>query len=63
MSDKMKTEILKIQSYLPEYIPLDGLAVTSATYMLSERENRLRNTLVIGILHGFLHEIICNDKK
>lgn len=36
-------------------IPIDGLAVTLATFILSPSDLRLRNTVVIAAIHGYLH--------
>lgn len=36
-------------------IPLDGLAITLATFLLSPDDLRLRNTIVIAAIHGYLH--------
>lgn len=36
-------------------IPIDGLAVSIAAFALSPDETRVRNTIVIAGLHGFLH--------
>ena len=36
-------------------IPIDGLAVTLATFMLSDDDHRIRNTIIIAGLHGALH--------
>jgi hypothetical protein len=36
-------------------IPIDGLAVTIASFILSPDETRIRNTIIIAGLHGVLH--------
>jgi hypothetical protein len=36
-------------------IPLDGLAITLATFLLSPDDLRLRNTIIIAAIHGTLH--------
>lgn len=38
-------------------IPLDGLAVSVATFMLSPDQTRIRNTIIIAGIHGVLHPI------
>jgi hypothetical protein len=40
-------------------VPLDGVVITLATWFLSPVETRLRNSLVIGALHGGLHKTAC----
>jgi hypothetical protein len=40
-------------------IPLDGAVITIATWFLSPQETRVRNTIVIGVLHGALHKTAC----
>lgn len=40
---------------LGKEIPLDGVAVVAATWFLSENKTRIRNSLIIGALHGILH--------
>lgn len=36
-------------------VPQDGLAVSLAVYWLSPQGDKIRNTLVVAALHGFLH--------
>jgi hypothetical protein len=38
-------------------IPIDGLAVSLATFILSPPETRVRNTIAIALIHGTLHPI------
>lgn len=39
----------------PESIPFDGAVITLATVFLSPPGYRIRNTVVIGGLHGLFH--------
>jgi hypothetical protein len=36
-------------------IPIDGIAVTLATYVMSPPESKIKNSIVIALLHGFFH--------
>ena len=36
-------------------IPIDGIAVTLATYIMSPPEKKIKNTIIIALLHGFFH--------
>lgn len=40
-------------------IPLDGAVITLATWFLSPKETRVRNTVAIAVLHGALHPTAC----
>ena len=44
-------------------VPLDGLVITSAVWFLSPPGDRLRNTLIVGGLHGFIHNAICKRTR
>ena len=46
---------LKITDDLP---PIDGIAVAVAVWYLTPPEDRLKNVLIVGSIHYFLHEII-----
>lgn len=37
----------------------DGIAVMAATYAMSPPQDKIRNTVVIGIVHGALHGFAC----
>ncbi len=43
-------------------IPIDGLAVTLATFILSPDDTRIRNALVVAALHWFLHPYEINHE-
>ena len=43
-------------------IPLDGVAVSIATYILSPPKDKIRNTVIIGVTHYIIHEMICDCK-
>ncbi len=40
-------------------IPVDGIAVGIATYMISPQTDKIKNTLIIGAIHGILHYETC----
>ncbi len=43
-----------------DYFPIDGIVITIATYILSPPKDKMRNTLIIGGLHGSLHNYACS---
>jgi hypothetical protein len=43
-----------------DYFPIDGIAVTIATYILSPAKDKMRNTIIVGGLHGALHNYACS---
>ncbi len=54
--------IQQIDNQLPDQIPLDGIAIVALTWFLSTKESRLKNSLIIGGIHGLIHNSIA-DKK
>lgn len=49
----------KIQKTLGDKVPLDGLAVVLYAYTMPYSEaDRFRNTMILGGLHWFLHEMV-----
>ena len=53
----MLDQLKKLQAKFPS-IPFDGVAVTAYTYYISPEEQKFNNTLAIGAIHWFLHELI-----
>ena len=49
-----------INSWIPG--PLDGWVVASLVYALSPPEEKMRNTVAVGVAHFALHESICRDE-
>ena len=41
------------------WVGIDGVAITLLTYMLSPREDKIRNSVIIGGVHGVLHYYTC----
>jgi hypothetical protein len=52
--------LAELQKQIP-MIPLDGVAVVATVYMLSPKEKKLQNSLIVGGIHYFIHEMICCD--
>lgn len=49
-----------LQKQMP-MIPLDGVAVAGLVYFLSPPKDKLRNTILVGGVHYFIHEMVCCD--
>lgn len=39
---------------------MDGIAVTFATYVLSPPADKIRNSVIIGVIHAVLHPWACD---
>lgn len=49
-----------LHKIVPNAIPIDGLFITVATFLLSPPETRLRNAAIVGGVHWALHSSECN---
>lgn len=41
--------------YLNVDIPIDGVAITLAVYLLSPANDKIRNAIIVAAIHGTLH--------
>lgn len=55
--------LVQLNNYLPETTPLDGVLVSLAIYLLSPKEDKMKNTFIVGAIHGYVHEVICHAEK
>ena len=57
MLDKLLKPLKDLQEKLGDSIPLDGVMVAVASYMIPYDENqRLQNVAIVGMTHWILHE-------
>jgi hypothetical protein len=54
----MCNPLKQLQEQIPQ-VPLDGVAVALLVYTMSPPKDKLRNTLLVGGVHYFIHEMIC----
>lgn len=62
MLDIILKPLKELQEKVGHNVPLDGVAVAVASYMIPYDENqRLMNTAIIGVTHWILHEWVTCD--
>ena len=41
------------------WIPIDGIVISIEAYILAPPQDKIRNAVIIGLSHGFLHYYTC----